>query len=99
MTFDSVLTHWKSTVSGILTVTLSTTAAFLVPPLSALIAPKHVLYITAIQAVGKIWIAIITQDAGTVMATVPGNPEPQAVAAHSVPDNPKATPVLPEVTP
>lgn len=87
---NNILTHWKSTVSGILTVTLSTTAAFLAPPMSSLISSKWVLWIGAFQVVGKIWISSIQQDAGVVVATTPANPTPHAEPAHEVPDAPAA---------
>lgn len=63
---NSLLIHWKSTLSGLLTVSLSTTAAFLAPPLNSLISAKHVLWIGAFQVVGKIWIAAIQVDADKI---------------------------------
>jgi hypothetical protein len=96
---NSALTHWKSTVSGILTTTLATTAAFLAPPMNSLISSKHVLWIGAFQVLGKIWISLITQDAGTVLAKVPGSSDPQIVPAHSVPDDPKAVAIVPTSNP
>lgn len=101
---NNILTHWKSTVSGLLTATLATSAALLTPPLNTLIPPKVVLYLGAAQIIGKVWIGLISQDAGTVMATVPGSSVPVAVPAHELPDDPSAKPVvsaskLPEVKP
>lgn len=87
--------HWKSTVSGLLTVSLSTSAAFLAPPLNALVSAKVVLWCSAFQVIGKIWISLITQDPDKVLATVPGNPVPQAVSAHPVPNDPAAKAVVP----
>ncbi|HEY3620742.1 MAG TPA: hypothetical protein VGK96_28395 [Candidatus Sulfotelmatobacter sp.] len=85
---------WKSTVSSILTATMATSAAFLAPPLNALIPAKYVLGLGAVQIIGKIWIGLITQDADKTLAVVPGNPTPQVVPAHPVPDDPAAKPVV-----
>jgi hypothetical protein len=88
-------TNWKSTVSSVLTATLATSAAFLTPPLNALVSPKVILYLGAAQIIGKIWIGLLQQDAGTTMAVVPGSSTPQAVPSHEVPDQPAAKVVLP----
>jgi hypothetical protein len=94
MSLQNAFASWKSTVSSILTTTLATSAAFLAPPLNSLIAPKHVLWLGAFQVVGKIWIGAIQKDPDTVLAKVPGIAEPQVVAAHAIPDDPKAVPVV-----
>lgn len=62
---------WKSTLSGILTATLATSAAFLAPPLSTmnLLSAKTVLWLGAFQVIGKIWISLITQDADKLTST------------------------------
>lgn len=88
--------NWKSTASSILTATLATSAAFLAPPLNTLVSAKVILYIGAAQIIGKIWIGLIQQDAGTTLAVVPGNPEPQTVPSHEIPDQSAAKVVLPE---
>jgi hypothetical protein len=90
-----ILVHWKSTVSGFLTASLATSAAFLAPPLNAYIPPKVVLWLGAFQIIGKIWIGLISKDAGTVEAIVPGSSTPQSVPAHEIPDDPKAVVVKP----
>jgi hypothetical protein len=89
------LTSWKSTVSSILTATLATSAAFLAPPMNQLVSPKVVLWIGAAQIIGKIWIGLISQDAGTTMAVKPGVPGPIALPSHEVPDDPAARAVHP----
>jgi len=61
MTMKDVSSNWKSTVSGVLTVTLSTTAALLTyPPVAA--HTKLVLFLGGFQVVGKVWIALIQKD-------------------------------------
>lgn len=90
---NNILSHWKSTVSGLLTATLATSAAFLAPPLNTLVSAKVILWLGAFQIIGKVWIGMISQDPDKVMAIVPGNPVPQAVPAHPLPDNPLAVPV------
>lgn len=91
----SILTSWKSTVSGILTATLATSAAFLAPPLNTLVSAKVILWLGAFQIIGKIWIGLISQDAGVVLATSPANPVPHSEPAHEVPIDPAAKAVIP----
>jgi hypothetical protein len=91
---NNILTHWKSSVSGLLTATLATSAAFLAPPLNTLVSAKVILWVGAFQIIGKIWIGLISQDAGTVQAMVPGKEGVQTVPAHELPDDPKAVPVV-----
>jgi hypothetical protein len=95
---NTILTHWKSSVSGLLTATLATSAAFLAPPLNTLIPAKWVLYLGAAQIIGKVWIGLISQDAGTVQAVIPGQPGIQTVPSHEIPDDPKAV-VIPASNP
>ena len=92
---NQIFVHWKSTVSGLLTASLATSAAFLAPPLNAYVPPKVVLWLGAFQIVGKVWIGLISKDAGTVEAIVPGSSTPQSVPAHEIPDNPQAVIVPP----
>lgn len=81
------LQNWKSTVSGLLTVGLTTTAALLAyPPVMA--NPKWVVIGGGIQVVLKIWVSILQQDAGTTVAQVPGEATPQVVPSHEVPNDP-----------
>jgi len=61
----SALTHfisnWKSTVSGILTVTLVSSAALMkYPPVMQHL--KLMAFLGGFQVLGKIWIALITTD-------------------------------------
>jgi len=92
---NSFLAHWKSSLGGLLTISLSTSAAFLAPPMNTYVSPKIVMWCGAFQVIGKIWISAITQDADKVLATVPGKSEPQVVAAHPEPDDPAAKAVVP----
>jgi hypothetical protein len=92
---NNILTHWKSSLSGLLTATLATSAAFLAPPLNTMVPAKVVLWLGAFQIIGKIWIGLISQDAGTVLAQVPGSATPKAVPSHEIPDQPSARAVLP----
>lgn len=82
---NSILIHWKSTLSGLLTVSLSTTAAFLAPPLNSLISAKYVLWIGAFQVIGKIWIAAIQVDADKITT-------PDIIKANAEVINPASKP-------
>jgi hypothetical protein len=100
--WTNAVSHWKSTVSGLLTATLATSAALMTyPPIAAHIKLMSIL--GGVQLVGKVWIALISQDPDKVMAIVPGSSVPQAVPAHAMPDNPAdipvTKPVVPEVKP
>jgi hypothetical protein len=64
-TLTHLLTNWKSTVSGFLTITLVTTTALLsYPPLQAHL--KAIAIIGGIQVLAKAYIALIQNDAPTV---------------------------------
>jgi hypothetical protein len=91
ISMNNALLHWKSTFSGLLTIGLIITSSLLATP--EVITKKHAAWLLVIQSVAKGWIALIQQDAGKTIATLPGNPEPKVVPSHEVPDNPAATPV------
>lgn len=95
LSLPHLASNWKSTVSSILTATLATSAAFLAPPLNTLVSAKVILWIGAAQIIGKIWIGLLTQDAGTTLAILPGDSKPEVVPSHEVPDEPAATVVKP----
>ena len=61
---------------------------------TSFLSPKVTTYITIGLALARAYMALITTDADKVLAVVPGNPIPQVVSAHSIPDNPQATPVV-----
>jgi hypothetical protein len=94
---NNLLTHWKSTVSGFLTITLTTTTTLLAFP--NLLKPRTVMIMLVAQALAKAYMSIITQDAGTVLAQVPGSATPQAVPSHEIPDQAAAKVVLPPSNP
>jgi hypothetical protein len=96
MTIPHLKNNWKSTASSILTATLFTSAAFLAPPMNTLVSGKIILWIGAFQIIGKIWIGLLTQDAGSTMAVLPGDPTPQVVPSHEIPNVAAAKVVLPE---
>jgi hypothetical protein len=59
------LKHWKSTAGGFLTVSLTTSTAILaVPGVNTFIQPKHLTFLMIGQAVAKVWISLIQEDAG-----------------------------------
>lgn len=90
---NNALLHWKSTLSGFLTVTLVTTAGLLTyPPVAE--HPKTMAILGGIQFVVKIWVSMIQQDSGKQLAEVPGQDKPVVVDAHQVPNDPAATAVV-----
>lgn len=89
-----LLVHWKSNVSGILTVVLATIGPLLaLPNIQTFVSPKTLMILGGVSAIGKVWVSLIQQDAGVVVATTPSNPEPHAEPAHEVPNEPTAVPV------
>jgi hypothetical protein len=94
-TWTKAITNWKSTLSGLLTVTLATSTALLTIP-AVQNHVKAVGWLMGVQAVVKVWVSLIQVDAGTALAKVPGESEPVAVPSHEVPDNPSAKPVTGE---
>lgn len=57
-----IIKNWKSTSSGILTVTLVTTVGLLTyPPIMQ--HPRTMAILGGIQVVTKLWIALISKDA------------------------------------
>ena len=103
--FQHMLVSWKSTVSGILTVALATIGPLMVmPDFQTVVSPKELKYLMIFSVVGKVWVSLIQQDAGVVVATSPANPVPHAEPSHEVPDSPMASVVkdaskAPEVKP
>ena len=95
MNWSNFLTHWKSTASGFLTIALITTSTLLGFP--NVLNQRTTVILLIVQALAKAYIAVISQDAGTTLATTPGDPTPHAEPSHEVPDQPAARAVLPEV--
>lgn len=98
---------WKSTAAGILSfliATLTTVSALLAGnDLSAgggigtvHVATWVVIGVNASLALCRTWVGLITKDADTVTAIVPGQPGIQNVPAHPIPDDPTAKVVVPK---
>jgi hypothetical protein len=99
------LKSWKSTASGALSfliATFTTITAFLAPYLisspgsTQAVLVKWSAGLTLGTALCRVWIGLIQKDPDVVIATTPGNPVPQEVSAHAVPDDPAAKPVVPQ---
>lgn len=89
---------WKSTASGLLNGLAGTclvVSGFLQQTPSLHVDPRIPLACTLIPLLCNVWVHLIMQDADKVNAIVPGNPVPQAVPAHPVPDNPADKVVVP----
>ena len=43
----------------------------------------------------RLYVGTQQMDADRIVAKIPGDPTPQSVPAHPVPDDPKAVPVIP----
>lgn len=97
------LTHWKTTVSGILSflvTTLMTVSGFMgandVNTEGTLQShTKYAAYVTIALALCRAWIGFLQMDAGTTTAVTPSNPTPHAEPSHEIPDSPAAVPVPP----
>ena len=98
---NNFLASWKSTLSGFCTILLVVGGAaisYFARLPSAQQSPttlKIISVLSALVGIAKIVLSIITPDADKVLAKVPGQAQPQVVAAHPVPDNPADKAVLP----
>jgi hypothetical protein len=91
------LKHWKSTLSGLLTLCLTTTGAVMaIPDVRSVMSAKLWISLLIVQGVGKTWVSLIQEDAGVVEAKVAGEPGTQMVPAHEIPNDPAAVPVIKE---
>ena len=62
MNWNSIAQNWKTTVSAILTVTLTTSAALVTyPPVQQ--HPNWIAVIGGVQIVAKVWIGLLQHDA------------------------------------
>ena len=86
--FDTapILGSPKSTINGLLSAAIAVIVAVLAIPPGA----RKVVYVLAtLRALN----GLFQQDAGSVLARVPGSAEPQAVPSHESPDDAAAVPV------
>lgn len=91
---------WKSTCSAYLTI-FFTVGGILTGYLAQLPHPKPweiwlSSTLTSLVAIAKLIVGHMTQDAGTSVAVVPGEPKPVPVSSHELPDDPSATVVKKE---
>jgi hypothetical protein len=83
----------KTTLNGYLTVGISVCVALLSVPS---IPQKYTVVIGTILSMLRLLTGHKQQDAGEQLAYVPGEPTPQVVPSHEVPDNPADKTVLPQ---
>lgn len=105
---NSFLTHWKSTVTGLLSAAIA-----ILTPIDTLLAANDLsvgagIHWSTLSPITKVGIGVntslailrgvmgaITKDVGTVPAVIPGQPGIQNVPAHEIPDDPAAKVVIP----
>lgn len=87
---NTILSSWKSTVSGILSF-LTTTGVVLLATGTSFLSSKATTIITIGLALARAYMGLISQDADKVIVTTPADPTPHVEPAHPVPDNPAAT--------
>ena len=81
----------KTTVNGYLTAGMTVCAALLSQP--QLLPQRYTVVIGGVLAVLRIVTGHAQADAGQQLAQVPGQPSPQLVASHEVPNNPAEVPI------
>jgi hypothetical protein len=91
------MAHWKTSAQSFLSFFI-VTAITIQGALSVYIKPSPLqlkigIGINISLALAKVWIGLLQKDPGSVPAIVPGQGV-QVVAAHEVPDNPAAVPVV-----
>jgi hypothetical protein len=82
---DRIFTHWKSTTQSLLTATIGLSA---VAPQISWLQPKHAAWLASAGVVGKVFLGMMQQDAGTTIAETRDGVK--AVDSHEVPNDPSA---------
>ena len=85
----------KTTLNGYLAVALAVCVALLQVPG---IPQQYTVAIGGAVAFLRILVGHLQTDAGTTLATTPGQPSPVEVPSHEVPDDPKAVAIAPVAT-
>lgn len=87
MTWNNLTVHWKTTTNGFLILVIVTCGVLAG---QNVLSSKAASIVALISALARAYVGIISMDAGTVLAKVPGNPLPQPVPSTEVPLDPKA---------
>jgi len=85
---NTILLNWRTSLSGFLSFVIATGAVFTALP-PAWLNPKYSAGLTIAVGLAKAWVGMISKDAGSVEAVVPGKGV-QVVTSHEVPDDPAA---------
>lgn len=96
MTFPHLGSNWKSTAQGFLSftvITLLTVQGYLAVMAPSPILNKILLGVNISIGLAKAYIGLLTTDAGTVAAIVPGKGV-ETVPSHEIPDSPAAVPIV-----
>ncbi len=86
-TMSTAFTHWKSSANGVL-IFIIVTCGVLAG--DNILPSKWAGIVALIMALARAYVGIISMDAGTTLAKVPGISAPQAVPSHEIPDDPKS---------
>ena len=87
---NHILTNWRTSLSGFLSFVIATAAVFTALP-PAWLNPKYSAALTIASGLAKAWVGLISKDAGTTEALVPGKGI-ESVASHETPNDPSAVP-------
>jgi hypothetical protein len=87
--FNRIFVHWKSTTQSGLTAIIGLSA---VAPSIYWLTPKQAASLVSAGVVGKVFLGMLQQDAGTVVAKLPDG-ETKAMPGHEIPDDKAATAV------
>ena len=88
---NHILTNWRTSLSGFLSFIIATGAVFTAMPPNWL-NPKYSAGLTIAVGLAKAWVGMISKDAGTTEAIVPGQGV-KVVESHETPNDPNAIPV------
>jgi hypothetical protein len=103
---NTALTHWKTTVNGILAFLITTLTVFSgflgtidVTSSGPSVSSIHVstwvsVGVTLALALCRAWVGLLQQDAGQTPAIPAGGGPVTLVPSHEIPNDPKATPIL-----
>lgn len=86
MNWSVAYVHWKSSAAGLLNLVIVTSGALAG---FSMLSVKHASIVALAGSLARAYVGLISQDSGTVLAKVPGDPIPQAVASTEIPIDPK----------
>jgi hypothetical protein len=87
---NHLLQNWKTTAQSLLSGLIGLSA---VAPALSFLTPKQAGCLVSAGVVAKVILGVFQKDAGSTLAVEPGDPTPQIVPSHEIPNSPTAVPI------